>query len=61
MRILAEFCGPKLGYHITASFKLLKYIDIILLAALDAMRFISDKPPSEMREATLALSFMGSI
>ncbi len=60
MTILVKLLGVDLGYYNTVYFNALKMFDIIFIPALDAARLFSDKPPSEMREVTLALSLMGS-
>ncbi len=60
MIILVKLFGVDLGYHITAYRNLLNLLFIIFVPPLDAARWFSDKPPSEMREVTLALSLMGS-
>ncbi len=49
-----------MGYYNTVCRKILNWLIIIFTPPLDAARWFSDKPPSEMREVTLALSLMGS-
>ncbi|MDB5659542.1 MAG: hypothetical protein JWS10_2157 [Cypionkella sp.] len=49
-----------LGYYNTAFFKPLYMLIIMFDHALDAAMQLGDKPSSEMREVTLALSLMGS-
>lgn len=60
MTILGKLFATQLGYYITVYRKALNFLFIILSKVLDAARRFSDKPPSEMREVTLALSLMGS-
>ncbi len=50
-----------MGYYNTVYCKHMILFGIICGLALDAVRQLGDKPPSEMRGVTLALSLMGSI
>ncbi|MDB5665998.1 MAG: hypothetical protein JWS11_2541 [Cypionkella sp.] len=49
-----------LGYYNTVYFKPLYMLIIMFDHALDPAMQLGDKPSSEMREVTLALSLMGS-